>query len=323
MAIEANMTRSGQNNGTGDDRVLFEKKMMTDVLRFFQSTNIAKELVTVKTISEGKSAAFPVVGNVAAQYHEVGVELDNTKAIHTEREITIDKILEAHVYVDDIDEAMVHYDANSAYNEAIGRSLGKKYDQDLFRQIAKTALIVDSTTALAAGLLAFADDIYSTSVTFSNAGDELLGAKVYEKMAEAIAQWVEKDIVGEPVFVLQPKSYYALLNNPANTGLTWVNDPNVQSGKVPLMLGKRVLTSPHIPQADDSANTSVATKYRADFTKVVGLMFAKEAVGALEMISMKLRSDYVPTRLSTLIVGKMLVGFGTLNHSAAIAILKA
>jgi len=323
MAIESNMTRPGQNNGSGDDRALFEKKMMTDVLRFFQSTNIAKELVTVKTIDQGKSAAFPVVGNVTAQYHTVGVELDTTKAIHTEREITIDSILEAHVYVDDIDEAMVHYDANSAYNEAIGRSLGKRYDQDLFRMIAIAALVVEGTTATAAGLLSFSDDIYTTSVAFASANDELLGDKVYAKIVEAIAQWTEKDIVGEPVIVLQPKSYYALLNNPANTGLTWVNDPNVQSGRVPLVLGKRVMTSPHLPQADDSSNTALAAKYRADFSDIVGLIFAKEAVGALEMISMQLRSDYVPTRLSTLIVGKMLVGFGILNHSAAIAMLKA
>jgi len=323
MAIESNMTRPGQNNGSGDDRALFEKKMMTDVLRYFQSTNIAKELVTVKTIANGKSAAFPVVGNVTAQYHTVGVELDTTKAVHTEREITIDSILEAHVYVDDIDEAMVHYDANSAYNEAIGRSLGKRYDQDLFRMIAKAALIDDSSAASAAGLLAFDDDIYTTAVAFASANDELLGAKVYDKIVEAISQWVEKDIVGEPVIVLQPKSYYALLNNPANTGLTWVNDPAAQSGRVPLVLGKRVMTSPHLPQSDDSSNTAIASKYRADFSDIVGLIFAKEAVGALEMISMQLRSDYVPTRLSTLIVGKMLVGFGILNHSAAIPLLKA
>jgi hypothetical protein len=316
--IIAGQSRSGQNNNAGDDRALFEKKMQTDVLRFFQSTNVAKELVTTKTIQNGKSAAFPVVGNASASYHEVGTELGSKKIASTEREITIDKILEAHTYVPDIDDAMVHYDANSAYNEAIGRALGKKYDQDLFRMIVKAAKITDSTDAAAAGLLAFNDDIYSTPVTFAAAGDELKGDKVYAKIVEAVAQWVEKDIVGEPVIVLKPASYYALLNNPAQTGMTWANDDASQSGKVPMVLGKRVLTSPHVPQADDSANSAVLTKYRGDFRGTVGVMFSKEAVGALELMSLQLRSDYVPTRLSTLIVGKMLVGFGILNHSAAI-----
>lgn len=322
MAIESNQSRSGQNNATGDDRALFEKKMQTDVLRFFQSTNIAKELVTVKVIANGKSAAFPVVGNASANYHEVGVELDGTKIKATEREITIDKVLEAHAYEPDIDEAMVHYDANSAYNESIGRALGKKYDQDLFRMIAKAAFIENATDATAAGLLDFDDDLYTTITSFATAGDEIKGDKVYAKIVEMITQWVEKDIVGEPVIVLQPASYYALLNNPSQTGMTWANDEASQSGKVPMVLGKKVLTSPHIPQANDSANTAVLAKYRANFTNLVGLMFSKEAVGALELMSLQLRSDYVPTRLSTLIVGKMLVGFGILNHSAAMALKK-
>jgi len=318
MAIESNMTRPGMNNGTGDDRALFHNKVQTDILRFFQSTNIGRELVTLKKITSGKSASFPVVGNAKANYHDVGVELDGTSIIHTERTITIDKVLEAHAYVGDIDEAMVEYDANSAYNESIGRALGKKYDEDLFRTIVLAAMINDSTEAAAAGLLAFADDQYTTDVAFAAAGDELKGDKIYAKLVEMTVQWTEKDIPGEPVIVLRPSAYFALLNNPSQTGMTWANDEASKSGKVPQILGHRVLTSPHIPQANDSANAAVLPKYRADFRKTVGVMFAKEAVGALELMSIQVRSDYVPTRLSTLIVGKMLVGFGILNHAAAI-----
>lgn len=320
MAIESTQSRSGQSNGTGDDRALFEKKMQTDVLRFFQSTNIAKEFVTNKTITSGKSCAFPVVGIATANYHAVGVELDGTTIKASERTITIDDVLEAHCYVPDIDEAMVHYDANSAYNESIGRALGKKYDEDLFRQIAIAANVVDGTTATAAGLLTFADDIFTTVTTFAAVTDELVGSKVYAKIIDMVTQWVDKDIIGEPVIILKPSSYYALLNNAAQTGMTWVNDEASQSGKVPTVLGKRVYTSPHLPTANDSANTAVAVKYRSNFLKTVGLMFSKESVGALELMALQLRSDYVPTRLSTLIVGKMLVGFGILNHSAAMVL---
>ena len=189
--------------------------------------------------------------------------------------------------------------------------------------VAVAAKIEDSTDAAAAGLKAFDDDVYTTSVEFDATNDELIGAKVYAKIVEAIAQWTEKDVVGEPVIVLQPKSYYALLNNPAQTGMTWANDEASQSGKVPLVLGKRVLTSPHVPQADDSANTALNAKYRANFTDIVGLVFSKEAVGALQLVGLTMRSDYIPTRLADLMVGKMAVGFGILNHSCAIALVKA
>lgn len=323
MTIETSQSRSGQNNGTGDDRALFEKRMETDILRFFQATCIGKALVMNKTIPHGKSAAFPVVGNASAEYHSPGALLEGNTIKATEREITIDAMMTAFAYIPDIDDAMVHYDANSAYNESIGRALAKRYDQDLFRMVAKAALIEDATDAQNAGLLAFDDDLYTTSVEFDAAGDEKDGGKIFIKISEAIAQWKEKDVVGDPNIVLPPISYYALLNNPANTGLTWVNDEFAQSGKVPLILGHRVHMSPHVPQVDDSSNTDIAAKYRGDFSNIAGLVFAKEAVGALELLGLSMRSDYVPTRLSTLVVGKMAVGFGILNHSAAIALVKA
>lgn len=320
MTIEGSLSRSGQNNQAGSDRALFEKKMQTDILRYFQSTNIAKELITNKTIENGKSAAFPIIGNAAAVYHVAGTLIEGDNIAATEREITIDDMLIAFSYVPDIDDAMVHYDANSAYNESIGRALGKRYDQDAFRMVARAGNIVDAATALAAGLLVFADDVYSTTVTFAVAADEVIGGKVYAKIVEAISQWVSSDLVGEPVIVLQPSSYFALLNNPANTGMTWSSDEASQSGRVPMVLGHKVYTTPHLPQADDSANTAINAKYRFNFTKTVGLVFSKEAVASLQLLALTMRSDYVPTRLSTLIVGKMLVGFGTLNHSSAIVL---
>jgi hypothetical protein len=317
MSIEASLSRSGQNNQSGDEKALFEKKMQTDVLRYFQSTNIAKELLTNKTIENGKSAAFPIIGNASASYHVAGTLLEGDNIAATEREITIDDMLVGFCYVPDIDDAMVHYDANSAYNESIGRALGKRFDEDAFRMVAIAANIVDAATALAAGLRVFADDTYTQVITFAAAGDELIGAKVYAKVVEAISARVDGDIVGEPVIVLRPSSYFALLNNPANTGMTWANDEASQSGRVPMILGHKVLTSPHLPTANDSSNTALNAKYRANFTKTVGLIFSKEAVGCLQLVGITMRSDYVPTRLSTLMVGKYAVGFGVLNHSAA------
>ena len=323
MSIEASLSRSGQNNESGSATALFENKMQTDVLRYFQSTNISKELVTNKTIADGKSASFPIIGNATAFYHTAGEELDGDNIAATDRTITVDAMLVGFAYIPDIDDAMVHYDANSAYNESIGRALAKRFDQDCFRMIAVAGFIDDGTAATAAGLRTFGDDVFSEPEVFTSSGDELIGSKVYAEIVNAIAQWTEKDIPGEPVVVLQPRSYYALLNNPANTGMTWANDEASQTGRVPLVLGKKVYTSPHLPQSDDSANTAIDAKYRADFSDVVGLVFSKECVAALQLIGLTMRSDYVPTRLATLIAGKMAVGFGVLNHACSIPLLKS
>lgn len=306
----------GSNNGTGDgslptastDRDLFAKKFSTDVLKYFMDTNIMKALITVRTIDSGKSESFPVVGNATAvDIANDGGELavQNLKA--TEREIAIGDLTVAHAWITDLDKAMVHYDSQSAQAESIGRALAKKVDQDVLLEVIEAGKIEDSTAATSYGLKAFSDDVYTSIVT----GDLTDGGGVYSACVDAVAEYTDKDAVGEPVFVFRPKQYFMLLNNPANTGLTWVNDPYAQSGKVPMLLGKRVFNSPHFPSLAGSTIAAGETG---------GVLFAKEAVGCLELMSVSTRVDYIPQRLSNLVVGKMAVGYGVLNHACAINI---
>lgn len=304
----------GSNNGTGDgslptaagDRELFQKKFSTDVLRYFMDTNIMKALITNKTIDSGKSESFPVVGNATAvDIANDGAELSVQNLKATEREIAIGDMTVAHAWITDLDKAMAHYDSQSAQAESIGRALAKKVDIDVLTEVIEAGKIVNSTTATSYGLKAFADDVYTSEIV----GDFTDGAGVYAGCVLAVAEAANKDIVGEPVFVFRPSQYFMLLNNPAQTGLTWVNDPNTQSGKVPMLLGKKVHYSPHFPAL---AGSTIAEG------EIAGVLFSKEAVGCLELMSVSTRIDYIPQRLSNLVVGKMAVGYGVLNHSCAI-----
>jgi len=309
----------GSNNGTGDgslptaagDRALFAEKFSTDVLRYFQDTNIMKALITNRTIEHGKSESFPVVGNATAQdvaNDASELAIQNLKA--TEREIAIGDLTVAHAWITDLDKAMAHYDSQSAQAESIGRALAKKVDTDILVEVIAAGAIVDSTTAGTYGLAAFSDDIYTIEI------DSLsltTGANVYNAAVLAVTEEAAKDTVGESVFVFRPAQYFMLLNNPANTGLTWVNDPYAQSGKVPMLLGKKVYMSPHFPAL---AGASIAAG------EVGGVLFSKEAVGCLELMSVSTRIDYIPQRLSNLVVGKMAVGYGVLNHGCAINLVE-
>ena len=306
----------GSNNGTGNgalptassDRELFAKKFSTDVMKYFMDTNVAKALITSKSIESGKSESFPVVGNATAvDIANDGGELavQNLKA--TEREIAIGDLTVAHAWITDLDKAMVHYDSQSAQAESIGRALAKKVDKDIILEVIEAGKIVDSTAATAYGLKDFADDIYTAEIS----ADLSTGAAVYNACVLAVTEHAEKDVVGEPVFLVRPAQYYMLLNNPAQTGLTWVNDPFAQSGKVPMLLGKKVIQSPHFPAL---AGATIA------LGEVGAVLFSKEAVGQLELMSVSTRIDYIPQRLSNLVVGKMAVGYGVLNHGCAINI---
>lgn len=306
----------GSNNGSGNgalptaagDRELFAKKFSTDVLRYFMDTNIMKALVTCRTIDSGKSESFPVVGNATAvDIANDGAELavQNLKA--TEREIVIGDLTVSHAWITDLDKAMAHYDTQSAQAESIGRALAKKVDKDVINKVIEAGAVVDAVSATAAGLKSFSDDIYTQEISTSLAN----GAAVYNACVLAETERTSKDTVGEPVFVFRPAQYFMLLNNPAQTGLTWVNDPSAQSGKVPMLLGKRVYFSPHFPAL---AGASIAAG------EVGGVLFSKESVGCLELMSVSTRVDYIPQRLSNLVVGKMAVGYGILNHGCAINI---
>ena len=298
----------GDNNGSGSgSKELFAKKFSTDVLKYFMDTNIAKELITKKTIDSGKSESFPVVGNATAvDIANDGSELavQNLKA--TEREVAIGPLTVAHAWITDLDKAMAHYDSKSSQSESIGRALAKKVDLDIIAKVIEAGEIVDAGTALSAGLKAFDDDIYTPEISTSLAN----GAAVFNACVQAETLYTEKDVVGEPAFMMRPAQYFMLLNNPASTGLTWVNDEYAQSGKVPMVLGRKVVKTPHFPAYLIGSSIS---------TGDVGVcLFSKEAVAQLELLSVSTRVDYIPQRLANLIVGKMAVGYGILNHACAI-----
>tara|TARA_R110000851_G_scaffold142427_2_gene280979 strand:+ start:454 stop:1407 length:954 start_codon:yes stop_codon:yes gene_type:complete len=303
----------GENNGAagGTARELFQQKAATDVLKYFMDTNVARPLITNESIDSGKSKSFPIVGNAtaASRDEETLAELSLDSVKSTERVILIDNLTVAHSWISDLDAAMVHYNAKSAHIESIGRALAKAVDIAIIAKVIEAGRIVDATAATAAGLKTFADDVFSSVIqTQTDFDSAMTGAEVQTMMAGAMTEFRDKDCVGQPVYILRPQPYFALLNNPAQTGLTWVNDPFAQSGKVPMVLGARVVYSPNFPAVTATTGDENA----------VGVLFAKEAVGILELLSINVRVDYIPTRLSDLMAGKLAVGYGILNHGSAI-----
>ena len=298
---------SGVNNGAAldgtVDRELYQTKAATDVLKYFKVTNIMRALITNDSIESGKSKSFPVVGNAtaASRDEETLAELALQSVKATERVIAIDNLTVAHSWISDLDDAMVHYNSKSAQIESIGRALAKAVDQAIIAKVIEAGRIVDSSAATTAGLKAFSDDVYSSVIqTQTDFDAAMTGVEVQAMMALAMTEFRDKDCVGQPVYVLRPQPYFALLNNAAQTGLTWVNDEFAQSGKVPMVLGAKVEYSPNFPAVTATTGDENA----------VGVLFAKECVGILELLSVSIRTDYIPTRLADLMVGKLAVGYG-------------
>ena len=96
----------GKVNNANDDNALFLKVFGSEVLAAFQQENKMLPMTMVRTISQGKSAAMPVIGkSAAAEYHTAGNEIVGQVTKKNERVITIDDLLISHSFISELDEA--------------------------------------------------------------------------------------------------------------------------------------------------------------------------------------------------------------------------
>ena len=139
--------RIGADKANGDTLALFLKKFAGEVLTVFDEKNIMKPLHTMRTITKGKSAQFPVIGTAAAGYYTPGSSiLENNgpsngglnKFQQTEKLIHIDKVLMASTFVASIDELVSHFDVRAPYNHQLGEALANEFDKNVLKVAVKT-----------------------------------------------------------------------------------------------------------------------------------------------------------------------------------------
>ena len=102
----ATVSRLGLKDGGSDNDALFLKIFSGEVLTSFARNNIFNEqLHSVRTITSGKSAQFPVTGTATAAYHTPGNPLVGANQIRaSEKIISIDDLLISQAFVSNLDE---------------------------------------------------------------------------------------------------------------------------------------------------------------------------------------------------------------------------
>lgn len=143
--------RVGSDNHDASATSLFLKKFAGEVMTVFDEKNIMKPLHTIRTISKGKSAQFPVIGTANAGYYTPGTDiLDNAVGTgntagggpnnmkQTEVLIHIDKVLMASTFIASIDELVSHFDVRSPYTHQLGEALSNQFDKNVLKVAIKT-----------------------------------------------------------------------------------------------------------------------------------------------------------------------------------------
>jgi hypothetical protein len=311
-------SRLGQVNNTGDAYALFLKKFAGEVLTSFTTENIMMPLHTVRTISNGKSAQFPVTGTATAKYHTVGQDIldaGNTYLSQIragERVITIDNLLLSSTFIGRIDEAMNHYDVRSIYSTELGRALAQKFD--------KTVLQVLSNTAAASEVFTSS----GTGTTLNKGTAVRTGANLAAAIYEAAQTLDEKNIPSDGRYVVvKPAEYYALVqelsapSKPSPVG-SYVN------GDVAVVAGIRIYKSNNLPTTNVGAQeTGTNTNYNGNFTNTVALVGHKAAVGTVKLLDLAVESEYQITHQGTLMVAKYAMGHGSLRPECVVRITSA
>ena len=320
--------QAGAGNGNLD---LFLRQFAGEVITAFETANVMMPLHTVRTISQGKSAQFPVIGDTSAEYHTPGASLIETdpaggafqKFTHNERLIAIDDLLVSAAFIDSLDEARAHYDYRGEYSRKMGYALAKRADKHLISTVYQASK-AGATTPQAAGggdiELSCADTVADTAVT---------SAVIVSALFSAAAAMDIADVPDDGRYVvLNPTLYYNLISN-GTTGYditTTIANSDIGgsgfgSGKVPMVAGFEIYKSNNIPTTTlaDDAGVRAPNVYDNPLTAedCKGIIFQKSAIGTVKLRDLSMEAEYQIERQGTLMVAKYAMGHGILRPEAA------
>ena len=310
------------NSGTNFNE-LFLKIFSGEVLTAFAQNNIfTEQLHSVRTITSGKSASFPVLGTATAAYHTIGTPLVGANQIlANEKIINIDDMLIAQAVIAKLDELKNHYDVRATYSAELGKALAKTYDQNVAKTICNASRASTTLTGGDGGLVLTLAN--GNTATGDVTGDELVAA-IYD-----IAQEFDsRDIPTTDRFcVLPPAEYYKIPESATrvmNTDFNPQGNGSVAAGNVTQVAGIPVMMSNNVPQSNVGSNPSGANNtYSGDDSKTIGLVFHKSAVGTVKLQDMTTEisgADYGMMYQSTLLLAKYALGHGILRPECAATI---
>jgi hypothetical protein len=353
---------TGQVNGTGAlntyplNNEMFLKVFSGEVLQAFETATVMKPLHTVRTISSGKSAQFPLTGIASAKYHTPGQDImtegNYISAIrHAEKVINIDDLLIATTFIDKLDEAKNHYDVRSIYSTELGRALARTMDRNLIGVALNTAGAW--TAAAGAERPATVTGLFGSTLISNNdlgvpgagpaAGDiantSAAATAFVTEMFNMAAEFDRRNVPAEERYViLTPASYYRIVNSAAGKDLInrdYNPDPSNSfvNAQIASVAGFRMIRSNIAKEVFGQTITAVGTEgtgtganaatpghrnlYSGVFTRVKALCFQRQAFGTVKLLDLAMESEYEIRLQGHLMVAKYAMGHGSLRHECA------
>lgn len=340
-----NVSRLGASNQGADSLALFLKVFSGEVISTFEAQDVVTQLHQIRTISSGKSAQFPYIGNVTSSYHVPGNEIVGTKINHAETVINVDGLYQANASIANIDEAMNHYDVRSQYTSEIARQLYDQYARRVWRVLCRSARSLsplNSTTYNTDGATGAITNAHSLQSSYladgttqrgvgldnlANASNKTVAANLAGAIFVAAQALDDKNVPANDRFVgVAPAQYYLLVANLGTNVLgslatSAINrdvggNGSISSGTIPMIAGCQIVKSVQFPTSNVTNETVGFTggnNYNGDFSKTAALVFQKGAAGTVKLLDMATESEYSVSRQATLVLSKYAMGHGVLR----------
>ena len=329
----------GKNQGKGvsnpDALANFLKVFGGEVLTAFVRRSVTMDKHMVRTIQNGKSASFPVMGRTKGYYLAPGENLDDKRKDikHAEKVIVIDGLLTSDVLIYDIEDAMNHYDVRSEYSAQLGEALAIAADGAVLAEMVNLCNLPAASSENIAGLGA------AVVLEIGKAADltdpEARGIAILKGLTLARGRLTKNYVpASDRTFFTSPDDYSAILAalmpNAANYAA--LTDP--ETGNIRNVMGFTVIEVPHLTvggAGDDHDGTNqkhafpatAAGDVKVAADNVVGIFNHRSAVGTVKLKDMALERARRPEFQADQIIGKYAMGHGGLRPEAAGALVTA
>ena len=316
----------GRVNAAGTEDALFLKVFSGEVLTAFERASVTQGADMVRSISNGKSASFPVMGRIGAAYHTPGTEITGSDVNHNEKVITINDLLVSSAFLSNIEEAKNHWDVRSAYSSEIGRALAFQKDKHVLQTIGQAAQAAANITGGDAGTVLTNTGI--ASATAATAADAMI-ASLFDAASALDSHYVPKE--GRKAFI-RLEEYYKLANatNAVNVDFSGGANGGVAEGKVMRVAGIELIPTAHFVSSNvnsgvdqGSATQGGSNPQAVDLSNYVCLVSHPSAAGTVQLMNLATEMEYDIRRQGTLMVAKYAMGHGVLRPEAAVGIKEA
>ena len=313
------------------DRAMFLKLGSAEVLDAFMTNTVFKGKTRERNIRGGKSVAFPITGKMAARYHQPGTQIlgqGNNPSDINERVIELDALMVADAAIYQVDELMNYYDIRQIYTTELGRSLAYEYDKRVARLIwaAANNSTEPLNKALNAGRTGQVIDLGANKATFDAKTRQARGDDLVEAIFAARVGFESKDVSIDNMYaVFSPDDYYSITQSSRAINVDFNGgggaNGSIASGETARIAGIPLYSSNHVVQ---SAYTLVAgdvnPDYAQDLSKCRGMIFHRDAVGVVSLLSPSLQmtgSEFRVQYQSDLLVARQSLGMGQLRAECA------